>query len=145
MRRILSFGGLLLPRPRRSRASRPQTASASSAVGASTITRTSGSVPLGRTSTRPRPLSAADSASTSPAIASTAPVERRAVGEADVDEPLRELLHRVPAGQVAAPSASSVSSAAAIPSPDGTKPVSMMWPDCSPPSAQPRSRSASST
>ena len=27
----------------------------------------------------------------------------------------------------------------------GTKPMSMMWPDCSPPSAQPRSRSSSST
>ena len=37
-------------------------------------------------------------------------------------------------------SASSASSAAAVPSPAGTKPVSMMWPDCSPPSAQPRAQ-----
>ena len=43
---------------------RAQTLSASSAVGASTITRTSGSVPLGRRSTRPRPSSAAASRST---------------------------------------------------------------------------------
>ena len=41
--------------------SRSHVVSASSAVGASTITRTSGSVPLGRTSTRPRPSSAAAS------------------------------------------------------------------------------------
>ena len=32
-----------------------------------------------------------------------------------------------------------------MPSPAGTKPVSMMWPDCSPPSAQPRSSSSAST
>src|SRR5437762_783268 len=45
-------------------ARRPQTDSASSAVGASTITRTRGSVPLGRNRTRPRPASLADSSST---------------------------------------------------------------------------------
>ncbi len=39
-------------------------ASASSAVGASTITRTSGSVPEGRSSTRPRPSGASFSRST---------------------------------------------------------------------------------
>ena len=56
--------------------SRSQTASASSALGASTITRTSGSVPEGRRSTRPRPSSASSSRSTAsqtgfaPAIAS---------------------------------------------------------------------------
>src|SRR5215211_1031583 len=53
--------------------SRSHTASASSALGASTITRTSGSVPLGRTRTRPRPLSARSSRSTASAVASTAP------------------------------------------------------------------------
>ena len=44
--------------PARRRPGASQTASASSAVGASTITRTSCSVPDGRTSTRPRPSSA---------------------------------------------------------------------------------------
>ena len=43
----------------------------------------------------------------------------------------------------APPSASSVSSALAMPSPEGPKPRSMMWPDCSPPSRQPRLRSSS--
>ena len=47
------------PSGRRALDAAPQTASASSAVGPSTITRTSGSVPLGRTSTRPRPSSGA--------------------------------------------------------------------------------------
>ena len=42
-------------------------------------------------------------------------------------------------------SASSASSAEAMPSPEGTKPVSMMWPDCSPPSAQPRRISSAIT
>ena len=32
-----------------------------------------------------------------------------------------------------------------MPSPVGAKPVQMMWPDCSPPSVQPRSRSSSET
>ena len=50
-----------------SAARRSQTASVSSAVGASTITRTSGSVPLGRTSTRPRPDSSACAAATAAA------------------------------------------------------------------------------
>ena len=80
---------------------RAQTASASSAVGASTITRTSGSVPLGRSSTRPRPSSAADSRSTA-AWTSVGLLERAAVAHAHVDERLRQLLHRVAVGQVGA-------------------------------------------
>ena len=58
-------------------------------------------MPLGRTSTRPRP-------SSSPARAPIAcvdvagAVERLAVAHAHVDEPLRQLLHRVALGQVAA-------------------------------------------
>src|ERR1022692_316079 len=46
---------------------REQTASVSLKVGASTMTRTSGSVPLGRTSTRPRPASARSSSCTASA------------------------------------------------------------------------------
>ena len=56
-----------LARPARARRPRPGgsvTASHSASSGASTITRTSGSVPDGRTSTRPRPSSALDSRST---------------------------------------------------------------------------------
>ena len=103
--RIASLRRRVLLRARLDARNQPRhgTASASSAVGASTITRTSGSVPLGRTSTRPRPLErrglGLDVAARSP---STAPVERGAVGEADVDEPLRQLLHRVAVGEVAA-------------------------------------------
>jgi bifunctional UDP-N-acetylglucosamine pyrophosphorylase/glucosamine-1-phosphate N-acetyltransferase len=43
------------------------------------------------------------------------------------------------------PSHSYVSSALAMPSPEGTKPMSMMCPDCSPPRLQSRSRSSSRT
>ena len=71
-------------------------------VGASTITRTSGSVPLGRTSTRPRPSSAAASRSIASRAAAVAAASARAVGHADVDEPLRQLLHRVALGEVGA-------------------------------------------
>ena len=80
---------------------RLHTASASSSVGASTMTRTSCSVPLGRTRTRPRPSSA--SLSRSVGVLQRLGRHRRvAVGHADVDEPLRQLLHRRAVGEVAA-------------------------------------------
>ena len=79
---------------------RSQTASASSALGASTITRTSGSVPEGRSSTRPRPSSAAASRSTASQTAA-APAIALAVGDLDVDQRLRQLLHRHRLGEVA--------------------------------------------
>ena len=107
--------------------------------GASTITRTSGSVPEARTSTRPRPSSASCSRSTASQTV-VGGLDRIAVAHAHVHQPLRQLLHRVARGQVPPCERLSVSSAAAVPSPAGTKPVSMMWPDCSPPSAQPRAQ-----
>ena len=125
---------------------RAQTASASSSVGASTITRTSCSVPVGRTSTRPRPSSAV-----ALALDAAASARRRhrgvAVGDADVDEPLRAACCIACAvGEVAAARAPRASAARwRCRRRTGTKPMSMMWPDCSPPSAQPRSRSSSST
>ena len=76
-------------------------------------------MPLGRTSTRPRPASAAASASTSSAIAATAPVSAARSAK-------RTLTSRCGSFSIAwrparsPPSSdSSVSSAAAIPSPDG--------------------------
>ena len=56
----------------------------------------------GRTSTRPRPSSAALSRPTSASTASTACVSAARSSSADVDERLRELLHRVALVQVAA-------------------------------------------
>ncbi len=53
-----------------SAARRVHTALASSCVGASTITRMSGSVPLGRTSTRPRPASSRSASATAALMSS---------------------------------------------------------------------------
>ena len=60
--------------------SRSQTASHSASSGASTITRTSGSVPEGRTSTRPRPSSFAFSSSTAAQTSAPSIAPRSAVG-----------------------------------------------------------------
>ena len=91
--------GALYPSSCRTNAtSRSQTASASAASGASTITRTSGSVPEGRRSTRPRPSSAAFSSSTASQTAVGAG-EALAVGDLDVDQALGQLLHRRGVGE----------------------------------------------
>ena len=76
------------PRPR----SISAPASAWSWVGASTITRTSGSVPLGRTSTRPRLPSSASTLAISSANALGGVGHRR--GDGHVDEDLRQPGHR---------------------------------------------------
>ena len=86
--------GARRPRPAARRPPRPRCSS-----GASTITRTSGSVPEGRTSTRPRPSSAALSRSTASQTGARA-VERLAVGDLDVLE------HAAAASRIGSPSAS---------------------------------------
>ena len=108
-------------------------------VGASTITRTSGSVPLGRTSTRPW----------SPSSASTLAICRRsarrrrasALGDRHVDEHLRQPGHRrrgevgqrAPGRTTASASTTPVSS----PSPVVARSRKITWPLCSPPSEYP--------
>ena len=80
---------------------RSQTLCASSSLGASTITRTSGSVPLGRTSTRPRP-SSSSLGGVDRRVDVLGALQRAAVAHAHVDEPLRQLGHRVALAQIAA-------------------------------------------
>ena len=50
-----------------------------------------------------------------------------------------------PATSGRSPSARSIRSAAAMPSPEGVSRMSTMWPDCSPPSTQSRRKSSSTT
>ena len=84
-------------------ASASQTESVSVWLGASTITRTSGSVPDGRTSTRPRPERSAFAAvdgRPDAAIVDRGTQRLTALG-ANVDETLRQLAHPAPRRQVA--------------------------------------------
>jgi hypothetical protein len=81
--------------------SRPQAASASSAVGASTITRTSCSVPLGPHENPPAALQGA--ALALDRLGQGGAVHGRvAVGDGDVDEALGQLAHRGAVGQIGA-------------------------------------------
>ena len=105
--------------------------------GASTMTRTSGSVPLGRSSTRrrrrarPRPRSRRRRASVDPATP-------RPVDAADVDQHLRQLASSrrrgPPAARPVAAIRASRCSAVSRPSPVVAWSSSTTWPDCSPPS-----------
>ena len=99
----------------------------SSCVGASTITRTRGSVPEGRTRTRPRPSSSAFSSSTASQSASRPSIARdrrprrsraRCGSLRDRLPPSRRLIAQGPQGE----------QRAAIPSPVGVKALSTMWP-----------------
>ena len=59
---------------------------------------------------------------------------------AHVDQHLRAACaSHAPLRSGRSPSARSISSAAAMPSPEGVRRMSTMWPDCSPPSTHPRS------
>ena len=108
-----------------------------SCVGASTITRTSGSVPLGRTSTRPRSPSSASTAAIVVGDALGRVGHRR--GDRHVDEHLRQAGHRRrrQLGQRAARRGArrrAACSPVSRPSPVVARSRKMTWPDCSPPS-----------
>ena len=117
-------------------AARPAPASSPSAM-----TRISGSVPDLRITRRPRPSSSASAAAIALLHADPLRAARAAV-EADVLEQLR---HRLELAQQfarracrASTSAASTCSPATRPSPVVEWSVRMMWPDCSPPTLQPR-------
>ena len=126
------------------RTRRPQTSRHSSAVGASTITRTRGSVPEGRTRTRPRPSSPSLSRSTaSQTAAACSSAARSAIST--FSSTCGSFRIGIAAARSPFPSARMVSRAAAMPSPVGPSSSQMMCPDCSPPSVQPRRSSSLAT
>ncbi len=107
-----------------------------SAVCASTITRTSGSVPEGRSSTRPVSPSSASASATAAATQGVL-VGAGLVDVGDVDQHLRQPgHHRRPARPGTCPVSAiraRTCSAVRMPSPVVACRLMMTWPDCSPP------------